>query len=65
MEGERSMRKKYIRYELVPVEVAEKILEQESSPAKRDGKRKLVVKKSGRAANGRHTVPKKVEVLIP
>ena len=59
------MKKKYIHYELVPVEVAKKILERESSPAKRNGKRKLVVKKSGRAAKGRHTVPKKVEVLVP
>jgi len=59
------MRKKYIHYELVPVEVAEKILEQESTPAKRNGKRKLVVKKSGRATNRRHAAPKKVEVLVP
>ena len=59
------MRKKYIHYELVPVELAEKILEQESSPAKRGGKRKLVVEKSGKAARGRHTAPKKVEVLVP
>ena len=59
------MRKKNLHFEMVPVEVAEKILEQESSPAKRDGKRKLVVKKSGRAANGRHAVPKKVEVFVP
>ena len=58
------MRKKYARFEVVPVEVAEKILKKESSPAKRHGKRKLAVKKSGRAANGRHTVPKKVEVLV-
>jgi len=59
------MRKKYLRFDVVPVEVAKKILEQESSSAKRNGKGKLVVKKSGRAANGRHTVPKKVEVLVP
>jgi hypothetical protein len=59
------MRKKYIHFEVVPVEVAEKILEQQSSPAKRNGKRKLAVKKSGNAANGRLTVPKKIEVLIP
>jgi hypothetical protein len=59
------MRKKNLHFEMVPVEVAEKILEQESSTAKREGKRKLVVKKSGRAANGRHAVPKKVEVLVP
>jgi hypothetical protein len=65
MEGERSMRKKYARFEVVPVEVAEKILKQESSPAKRNGKRKLAVEKSGKAANGRHVVPKKVEVSVP
>jgi len=59
------MRKKNLHFEMVPVEVAEKILEQESSTAKREGKRKLVVKKSGRAANGRHAVPRKVEVLVP
>jgi hypothetical protein len=59
------MRKTYPQFERVPVEVAEKILEQEISPAKRDGNRKLVVRKSGRAANGRHAAPKKVEVLIP
>jgi hypothetical protein len=59
------MRKKNLHFEMVPVEVAEKILEQESSTAKREGKRKLVVKKSGRASNGRHAVPKKVEVLVP
>ena len=59
------MRKKYLHFEVVPVEVAKKILEQESSTAKRNGKRKLAVKKSGKTANGRHTVPKKVEVLVP
>jgi len=59
------MRKKYLRFDVVPVEVAKKILEQESSSAKRNGKRKLVAKKSGRAANGRHTVPKKIEVFAP
>jgi len=58
------MRKTYPHFEQVPVEVAEKVLEQESPAAKRGGKRKLVIRKSGRAANGRHAVPKKVEVLI-
>lgn len=58
------MKKKYIRYELVPVEVAEKILKQQKSPAKRGVKRKRAVKKSGRAANERQSAPKKVEVLI-
>jgi hypothetical protein len=59
------MRKTYPHFERVPVEVAEKILELEGCPAKRDGNRKLVVRKSGRAAKGRHAAPKKVEVLIP
>jgi hypothetical protein len=59
------MKKKYIHFELVPVAVAEKILEQQSSPAKRNGKRKLAVKRSGKAANGRRKVPKKTEVLVP
>jgi hypothetical protein len=59
------MRKKYTRFEVVPVEVAEKILKRESSPAKSNGKRKLAVEKSGKAANEQHTVPKKIEVLIP
>jgi hypothetical protein len=59
------MRKTYPRFEQVPVEVAEKILEQQSSPAKRDGNRKILVRKSGRAANGPRAVPKKVEVLVP
>ena len=59
------MRKTYRHFERVPVAVVEKILEQRESLAKRNGKRKLAVKKSGNAANGRHTVPKKMEVLIP
>jgi hypothetical protein len=59
------MRKTYIHFEQVPVEVAEKILEQEGSPAKRGGNRKLVVKKSRRTTDGLHAVPKKLEVLVP
>ncbi len=59
------MRKKILHFEVVPVEVAKKILEQEISPATRNGKRKPAIKKSGNAANGRHAVPKKVKVLIP
>jgi hypothetical protein len=59
------MRKTYTRFEQVPVEVAEKILEQESSPAKRDGNRKLVVKKSGKAPPDSPAQPGKVEVLSP
>ena len=52
-------------FEQVPVAVVEKILEQQESLAKRNGNRKLVVKKSKRAASGPSTLPKKVEVLIP
>jgi hypothetical protein len=61
------MRKKYLHYELVPVEVAEKIFEQQNSPGKSDGRRRPEDKKSRKVAIaiGRHTVPKKVEVLIP
>ncbi len=59
------MRKKILSFEVVPVEVAKKILEQESSSAKGNGKRKLTVKKSGRVANGRHAPPKKAEVMVP
>ena len=59
------MRKTFTHFEQVPVEVAEKILEQQNSLAKRDGNRKVVVRKSGRTANGPHVLPKKVEVLVP
>jgi len=58
------MRIKSPHFEQVPVELAEKILELQKSAAKPDGNRKLVIRKSGRPANRRHTVPKKVEVLI-
>jgi len=59
------MRKTYLHFEQVPVEVAEKILEQQRSPAKRGGNRKHAVKKAGSAASGLRTVPKKVEDLAP
>lgn len=59
------MRKTYPHFEQVPVEVAEKILEQQSSSAKRDGTRKRAVKKSGRAPSELHTPSGKVEVLVP
>jgi hypothetical protein len=55
------MRKKYIHIELVPVEMAEKVLAQEQVSAKRNGNRKLVVKESRRTPGGPHT-PKKVAV---
>lgn len=59
------MRKTHPHFERVPVEVAEKILEQQNIAAKRDGDRKRVVKKSERTANGIHAVPEKAEVLVP
>jgi len=59
------MRKTYSHFEQVPVEVAEKILEQEISAAKRAGNRKRVIKKSGRAPSDPHTLPRKVEALVP
>jgi hypothetical protein len=58
------MRKTYRHFERVPVAVVEKILEQRETLAKRNGNRKLVVRKSKRAARGPSTLPKKVEVLI-
>ena len=58
------MRKKSLHFEIVPVEVAKKILEQEKSPARRNGKRKAAVKKSGKAAKRRHPARKEVEVLV-
>jgi hypothetical protein len=59
------MRKTHLRFEKVPVAVVEKILQQQESLAKRNGNRKLVVKKSGKAANGRPAASQKVEVLVP
>jgi hypothetical protein len=59
------MRKKQIHFEQVPVAVAEKILESQESSAKRNGHRKLVVKKSRRAPSGPHAQPRKIEVLVP
>jgi len=41
------MRKTYTRFEQVPVEVVEKILEQQTPMAKRGGNGKRAVKKSG------------------
>jgi hypothetical protein len=59
------MRKTRTRFEQIPVAVVEKILQMQESLAKRNGNRKLVVKKSERAANESHAAPEKVEVLIP
>jgi hypothetical protein len=57
------MRKTFTHFEQVPVEVVEKILEQQVVVTKRGGHRKLAVKKSKIAASGPSAVPKKVEVL--
>lgn len=63
--GERVMRKTTLHFEIVPVEVAQKILERQNSKAKHNGTGKRVVKKSGKATNGALTLPRKVEVLLP
>jgi hypothetical protein len=59
------MRKKHTHFEQVPVEVAEKILEQQNSATNRDGNRKRVVKNLGRAPIGPQALPRKLEVLSP
>jgi hypothetical protein len=59
------MRKTYTRFEKVPVAVVEKILQQQESSAKRNGNRKLAVKKSGKARSGPRAQSRKVEVLVP
>jgi hypothetical protein len=59
------MRKTYTHFEQVPVAVVEKILQLQESLAKRNGNRKLVVRKSKRAASGPGAVPEKVEVSAP
>ena len=56
------MRKTRIHFEQVPVEEAEKVLEQQNLLAKREGIRKLVVKKSGRTTDAPQTISKKPEV---
>jgi hypothetical protein len=59
------MRKTYTRFEQVPVAVVEKILQLQESLAKRNGNRKLLVRKSKRGASGPGAVPEKVEVSVP
>jgi len=49
------MRKTYTRFEQVPVEVVEKILEQQTPMAKRGGNGKRAVKKSGGSPPEPHT----------
>jgi hypothetical protein len=58
------MRKTRTHFEQVPVAVVEKILEQQSTLAKHNGNRKLVVRKSKRPARGASSLPMKVEVQI-
>jgi hypothetical protein len=58
------MRKTHPHFEIVPVAVAEKILQQQESLAKRNGNRKLAAKKSGKARSGRRARPRKVEVSV-
>lgn len=55
------MRKTYIHFEKVPVEVAEKILKQQDSTAKHNGNRKLAGKKSKKTATGPSALPKELE----
>ena len=56
------MRKKYTRFERVPVAVIEKILKVQISVADQNGNRKPAVKKSKRTASRSSTLPKKVKV---
>jgi len=61
------MRKTFKQFERVPVEVVEKILEQQTHFTKSDNhsnvKRKPVPRKLRRAARGSSLLPKKAEVL--
>jgi len=58
------MRKTHAQFERVPVAVVEKILQMQESLAKRNGNRKRVVKKSGKAPSGPQAQPRKAEVLV-
>jgi len=59
------MTKPNIHFEIIPVEVAKKILNREIFPAKSGGNDKKVIKKARRANTGLHVVPRKTEVLSP
>jgi hypothetical protein len=59
------MPKTFKQFERVPVEVVEKILEQQSHFAKGDPDPKPVSRKARRAARGLHLLPKRTEVLTP
>ncbi len=58
------MRKTGAHFERVPVEVAERVLEQENLSAHHDGDRRIVVRKSRKAPGGPHTLTKKVEIPV-
>jgi hypothetical protein len=62
-QGERSMQKTCIHIEIVPVEVAKRVLEEQNAKAKRNGS-KRVPKKSGKQRNGANAFPRKGMVLI-
>ena len=53
------MRKTHTHFEQVPVEAAEKVLEQENLSAKRNGNRELVVENSASTPSGLQTLSKK------
>jgi CRP/FNR family transcriptional regulator, cyclic AMP receptor protein len=55
------MKKTHIKIEVVPVEVAEKILERQNGSGKRNGKRTLVVEKSRKSPNGQRRPSRKAE----
>jgi hypothetical protein len=64
-EGERHMRKTFTHFEQVPVEVVEKIIEQQAAVTECDGHHEVAVRKSKRAASGPRALPKKIEGITP
>jgi len=59
------MRKTHTHFEIVPVEVAKKVLEKQNAKANGNGHSKRAVTKSEKGTNGAHALPKKVEVSQP
>jgi hypothetical protein len=57
------MQTKRLHFEQVPIEVVEKILEQEGTVAKSDNGRKSVPRKSKKAERKPRALPRNVEVL--
>ena len=53
------MKETHTHFEQVPVEVAEKVLEQENLPAKHNGHRELVVEDSASTPGGPQTPSRK------